>query len=89
MERYPDIEIYLAQASQDALNDWLGDTLAAAPLAPAGKGKWRTRGRLGDNEIPVLLVERAADVYASLWFDSPHTPWESDAACARAAAART
>ncbi|MGE4533212.1 hypothetical protein [Halomonas sp.] len=86
--RYPDIEVYLAQASQDALNDWLGDTLAAAPLAPAGKGKWRTRGRLGDNEIPVLLVERAADGYASLWFDSPHTPWESDAACARAAAAR-
>lgn len=86
--RYPDIEIYLAKAPVEALDAWLGAAIAAEPLAPAGKGKWRTRGRHDGEEVPVLLVERAADGYASLWFDSPATPWESDAACARAAAAQ-
>lgn len=88
MQRYPDIEIYLSQVPLDALNAWLGETLDAGPLAPAGKHKWRTRGRLGGREIPVLLVEKAADGFASLWLDSPDTPWESDQACAHAAADR-
>lgn len=86
-DRYPDIEIYLAKAPLEALNAWLGDALGAEPLAPAGKGKWRTRGRLAGEEIPVLMVEGAADGYASLWFDSARTPWATDRACARAAAA--
>nr|WP_298250936.1 hypothetical protein [uncultured Halomonas sp.] len=85
---YPDIEVYLAKAPLEALNEWLGAAIDAEPLAPAGKGKWRTRGRLGDSEIPVLLVERAADGFASLWFDSAQTPWPNDAACAHAAALR-
>ncbi|QTF92381.1 hypothetical protein [Halomonas sp. BM-2019] len=84
--RYPDIEIYLAKAPVEAVGEWLGGAIEAAPLAPAGKGKWRTRGHHEGAEVPVLLVEKAADGYASLWFDSPTTPWESDAACARAAA---
>jgi hypothetical protein len=86
--RYPDIEIYLAKAPREALDAWLADAIAAAPLAPAGKGKWRTRGRREDGEIPVLLIEQAADGFASLWFDSPDTPWSDDRACARAAARR-
>ncbi len=84
--RYPDIEIYLAKAPAEALSEWLGAAIDAEPLAPAGKGKWRTRGHRAGAEIPVLLVEKAADGFASLWLDSPHTPWEHDAACARAAA---
>ncbi len=36
----------------------------------------------------MLLVEKAADGFASLWFDSAHTPWPRDADCARDAAAR-
>ncbi len=86
--RYPDIEIYLAKAPVASLDEWLGTAIGAEPLAPAGKGKWRTRGRLAGGEIPVLLVERAADGFASLWFDSAETPWPDDAACARAAAMR-
>jgi hypothetical protein len=85
---YPDIEIYLAKAPLEALSEWLTAAIGAEPLAPAGKGKWRTRGRLEEQEIPVLLVEKAADGFASLWFDSPATPWESDQACARAAATK-
>lgn len=84
--RYPDIEIYLAKAPVASLDEWLCTAIGAEPLAPAGKGKWRTRGRLAGGEIPVLLVERGADGFASLWFDSAETPWPDDAACARAAA---
>ncbi|MBB3230000.1 hypothetical protein [Halomonas stenophila] len=87
MERYPDIEIYLATADLEALSRWLGETLGAEPLAPAGKQRWRTRGHGGDDDIPVLLVAQAADGFASLWLDSPHTPWPTDADFARAAAA--
>ncbi|MDN3521339.1 hypothetical protein [Halomonas ramblicola] len=85
--RYPDIEVYLARVEAQRLDAWLAEAIDAEPLAPAGKGKRRTRGRLEGREIPVLLVERAADGYASLWFDSDATPWASDRACARAAAA--
>ncbi|MBB3191151.1 hypothetical protein [Halomonas cerina] len=86
--RYPDIEIYLAEGDRDGLNAWLGESLAAPPLAAAGKHQWRTRGRIDGDEVPVLLVTKAADGFASLWFDSPRTPWATDAECAREAAAR-
>ncbi|RAH39301.1 MULTISPECIES: hypothetical protein [unclassified Halomonas] len=88
MERYPDIEIYLARVEPDALNAWLGETLDAAPLKPAGKHRWRTQGRHDGAEIPVLLVEKAADGFASLWLDSAESPWPTDSDLARAAAAR-
>ncbi|MGR2738276.1 hypothetical protein ACUY1T_07475 [Billgrantia sp. Q4P2] len=86
--RYPDIEIYLRQAPLDAINAWLGETLDAAPLHGAGRSKWQTRGHHEGHEIPVLLVEQAADGFASLWFDSQHTPWLRDCDCARDAASR-
>ena len=86
--RYPDIEIYLRQPQPGAIDAWLGETLDAAPLRGAGRGKWQTRGHYAGHEVPVLLVEKAADGFASLWFDSSHTPWLRDCDCARAAAAR-
>ncbi len=86
MERYPDIEIYLAEATVERIDAWLGETLDAAPLKPAGKRKWRGQGHHDGATIPVLLVEGAADGFASLWFDSAATPWPRDADCARDAA---
>ncbi|WP_206022501.1 hypothetical protein [Billgrantia bachuensis] len=86
--RYPDIEIYLRQAPLEAIDAWLGETLDAAPLRGAGRGKWHTRGHHAGHEVPVLLVEKAADGFASLWLDSPHTPWLRDCDCARDAATR-
>lgn len=86
--RYPDIEIYLSEAARERLDAWLGAAIGAAPLAPAGRRQWRTRGSLDGHDIPVLLVEQAADGFASLWFDSATTPWTDDRACARDAAAR-
>lgn len=86
MERYPDIEIYLAEAVIERLDAWLGQTLDAVPLQPAGKRKWRGRGHRDGADIPILLVENAADGFASLWFDSDTTPWPRDTDCARDAA---
>ncbi|WP_208858057.1 hypothetical protein [Halomonas aestuarii] len=88
MESYPDIEIYLASGDVARLDAWLQEAIGAEPLTPAGKRQWRTRGRRGEAEVPVLLVEKAADGFASLWLDSPDTPWATDAECAREAAAR-
>ncbi|WP_048306345.1 hypothetical protein [Halomonas sp. PR-M31] len=85
MERYPDIEIYLAKADIKRLDAWLSERLNASPLTPAGKRKWRSHGHQAEESIPVLLIENAADGYASLWFDSPVTPWPRDVDCAREA----
>lgn len=86
MEHYPDIEIYLARAPHDALNAWLAQALDAPPLAAAGKGKWRTQGHYNGQPVPVLLVEKAADGFASLWMDSHNTPWHTDQEAAQHAA---
>lgn len=83
MECYPDIEIYLASVERNAIDSWLGNAIGATPLEPAGKLRWRSRGRYQGDVIPVLLVERAADGFASLWLDSPATPWATDADLAR------
>ena len=85
---YPDIEIYLARAPLETVNAWLGERLDAPPLRAAGRHKWQTRGVHQGQAVPILLVEKAADGYASLWFDSAHTPWPRDADCAREVAAR-
>ena len=86
MEHYPDIEIYLAEIDLERIAAWLGERLDAAPLSPAGKRKWRSRGHRAGETIPILVIENAADRYSSLWFDSPATPWQRDADCARDAA---
>lgn len=88
MQSYPDIEIYLAHCDIARLDAWLRQAIGAAPLSPAGKYKWRTLGHAAAGEVPVLVVEKAADGFASLWLDSPETPWATDTACAREAAAR-
>ncbi|TLF49779.1 hypothetical protein FEI13_10150 [Halomonas urmiana] len=86
MESYPDIEIYLARGDIARLDAWLAEAIGAAALTPTGKRQWRTRGGKDPASVPVLLVEKAADGFASLWFDSPETPWATDAECARDAA---
>ncbi|MAM57124.1 MAG: hypothetical protein CMN25_07305 [Salinicola sp.] len=88
MERFPDIEIYLAVADVDAITQWLRQALDddALTLNRAGKGIWRGRTAGAERGIGIMLVERAADGYASLWFDCDATPWPRDADCARDAA---
>ncbi|MDP2228541.1 MAG: hypothetical protein Q8J78_13815 [Moraxellaceae bacterium] len=84
----PDIEIYLHAVPADAIRDWL--TLrfpaeAALPWRPAGKRQWRSKVMHEGQTLPVLVIEEASAGFTSVWFDSAHSPWADDHACAREA----
>lgn len=82
--RQPDIEIYLREEHLDSLNTWLDQEVGSLQLEP-----WREavrRGTLGidQHRIPLMIIRKAAGKWASVWFDSAHTPWDTDLDCARA-----
>ncbi len=81
--RQPDIEIYLRDDHVQDLLEWLGRDLGRLELSPPAGLTQRGVLQAG-SAIPLMVVRRAAGKWASIWFDSPDTPWESDAACARA-----
>lgn len=84
MERYPDIEIYLAPLQLERLQEWLRERISA-DLVAAGKRRWRGTGRSeSGTKLPILLIEAAADGFSSLWIDSPDSPWPRDVDLARA-----
>ena len=79
--RQPDIEIYLKDASQQAVTDWLSEALGPCSA-------WQQRGqtfkcRAGD--IPVTFLPKAVGKWHSLLLESDATPWADDVACAEAA----
>ena len=83
-EHYPDIEIYLAPVSLDAVQRWLSNRLEQpVTLKASSKGQWRARVETPGGTVPVLLIEKAADRFMSLWLDSDATPWPRDVDCAR------
>lgn len=82
-----DIEIYIHKGSPDRINGWLQSVFGVAPVpqsSPGGKHSHAYRIICQDIEIPVLLIVQGA--WTSVWFNSDRTPWESDLACAQAAA---
>ncbi|MFC0268807.1 hypothetical protein [Kushneria aurantia] len=86
MEHYPDIEVYLDCSDIERIAAWLSDALQApVRLERAGKRQWRALPQCDGLPLPILLVEAAADRFASLWLDSDRTPWPRDADCAREA----
>lgn len=79
--RQPDIEIYLKDASQQAVTDWLSEALGPC-------SEWQQRGqtfkcRAGD--VPVTWLPKAVGKWHSLLLESDATPWADDVACAQAA----
>lgn len=83
VERYPDIEVYLAPLDIDALGDWL-KTRINADLKSNGKRKWRATGLSEQSlPLPILLMEAVTDGFASLWIDSNASPWPRDVDLAR------
>ena len=79
--RQPDIEIYLKDASQQAVSDWLAE--AIGPCTP-----WQQKGKTFKcraGEIPVTWLPKAVGKWHSLLLESDATPWADDIACARAA----
>lgn len=82
----PDIEIYLQATSASTVRDWLTQRFpdtSPLPWHPAGKHQWLTSVQHEGHPIPVRIMENASPGFTSLWFDSPHTPWRDDQACAR------
>jgi hypothetical protein len=81
-----DIEIYLAATpAADALAWLAGRFPEHDKPRPAGKRQWQQHVRHGEVSIPVLVIEEASPGFTSVWFNSPTTPWASDADCAREA----
>ena len=79
--RQPDIEIYLKDASQQAVADWLAE--AVGPCSP-----WQQKGKTFKckaGNIPVTWLPNAVGKWHSLLLESDTTPWEDDILCARAA----
>ena len=84
----PDIEIYIQHAGADTILAWLATRFpasAGAKARPTGKKQWRLIVEEQKQSIPVLIIEGASPGFTSVWFDSVHTPWEDDIACAREA----
>lgn len=82
--RQPDIEIYLRDDHVDELIQWLSHDVGQLSLnTPAGLTQ---RGVLCISQatIPLMIVRKAAGKWASIWFESDQTPWETDVDCARA-----
>ena len=79
--RQPDIEIYLRDASQEAVTNWLGEAIAPCTA-------WQQKGqtyKCHAGEIPVVWLPKAVGKWHCLLLDSNATPWQDDLECARAA----
>lgn len=79
--RQPDIEIYLRDASHEAVTEWL--TQAIGPCSP-----WQPKGKTFKcmaGSVPVTWLPKAVGKWHSLLLESASTPWDDDIACARAA----
>ncbi|UAW97690.1 hypothetical protein KEM63_12905 [Halopseudomonas nanhaiensis] len=86
--RQPDIEIYVRDDHVDDLIHWLGREVGDLVLPP-GAGLTRKGVIHTAQPIPLMIVRKAAGKWASIWFDSDTTPWETDVDCARAVHAAT
>ncbi|MFG0380091.1 hypothetical protein ACF8C6_03905 [Pseudomonas sp. zbq_18] len=79
--RQPDIEIYLKDASQQAVADWLSEALGPCSA-------WQQRGqtfKCHAGDIPVTFLPKAVGKWHSILLESDATPWADDVACAEAA----
>ncbi|MDG1580119.1 hypothetical protein [Pseudomonas sp. GOM6] len=79
--RQPDIEIYLKDASQQAVADWLSKALGPCSA-------WQQRGqtfKCHAGDIPVTFLPKAVGKWHSILLESDATPWADDVACAEAA----
>lgn len=79
--RQPDIEIYLKDADQATVREWLD--VALGPCSA-----WRARGQTYKCEaagVPVTWIAKAVGKWNCLLLESDATPWADDVACAQAA----
>ena len=86
MTELTDIEIYVRSITPDAVTDWLRhlnwDIIETKTLARHNKITAFVNGV----NIPIIALP-SDKKFTSIWFQSTHTPWQDDLACARAAMA--
>ena len=85
---FPDIEIYLRDCSTERVLDWLKQEFDGTQMNTLRQDhkvlqlEMSTHG----NTLSVTLYFDALPGYTVVWFDTSATPWNTDLACARAAA---
>lgn len=89
--RAPDIEIYLNGVGVADLEFWLTEQLddltATKRLAGMPKQARPFQGIWQGERFTILMIEKVADGFTSLWLNSPELPWRDDLECGLAAAA--
>lgn len=77
----PDIEIYLKDASPEAVHKWLQEVFTRC-------SEWQKQGSVVSCQCDGFRVswyQKAFGSWHSLLFSSANTPWPDDLACARTA----
>lgn len=89
-EPFPDVEIYIKNPNQDKILRWLGEifggiSVEGEPLNDKAK-KVTLIVKNGVDLIPCVFFPNAVKgKFASLWFKSGATPWNTDRDCALSA----
>ncbi len=84
MNKQPDIEIYVRDATVDDLRGWLEKRLGPLTAQPSGKTMAKFTVDVSGIAIPVRITPGVVGkIWTSVWLDSPDTPWADDLACAR------
>lgn len=82
----PDIEIYLLSCPTERIVSWLEQDFSVSDVARTNSLTHKLELENKGKRIPVTILEQAAGKrFTSIWFDSEHTPWQNDMACARQA----
>jgi hypothetical protein len=82
-----DIEIYVKSASPDAIKIWLESctsSLNVKSFSPKRQSYWATFSDT-PQEFEILVLNKVAANFSSVWFNTTSTPWASDKACAQQA----
>lgn len=79
-----DIEIYLMKQPVESIVQWLTDRFDSCSEPDTRGRSHNLQVTHNGQQIPVNIVENASGkAWTSVWFDSPHTPWNCDADCGR------
>src|SRR5690554_8065218 len=76
MTSYPDIEIYILNASADDLATWLSTVFEQ--VTPSNDG-WHCLYQ--GKALDVQFTPKIQKNFSSLWFKQNHTPWLTDLDC--------
>ena len=82
---FPDIEIYIKDPNVSSVLEWLKMVFDKVDASEKGTTTLITMQSSRGIEKCVVLPNAVKGGFASLWFKSGNTPWDTDHDCARAA----